>query len=80
MFNVFFAFHIIFIDDLIDLYKMSFFLLVVCCFFLNSELPSVFPNFEFRIVSLSVFMELERRALGETLTQGSPFQFREHGP
>ena len=27
-----------------------------------------------------MFMELERRAPGETLTRGSPFQFREHGP
>ncbi len=80
MCNVFFAFHIIFIDDLINLYKMSCFLLVVCCFFLNSELPSLFPNFEFRIVSLSVFAELERRAPGETLTRGSHFQFCEHGP
>ena len=38
------------------------------------------PNFEFRKVSRSVFMEPERRAQGETLTRGSPFQFREHGP
>ena len=37
------------------------------------------PNFEFRKVSRSVFMEPERRAPGETLTRGSPFQFREHG-
>ncbi len=38
------------------------------------------PNFEFRKVSRSAFMELERRTPSETLTRGSPFQFHEHRP
>ncbi len=39
-----------------------------------------FPISSSEIVSRSVFMELERRAPGETLTWASPFRFCEHGP
>ncbi len=78
---MFFLFvHMLFLVFFIDVYKLLYrLLLVLYCFFLNSELPSPFPNFEFRVVSRSVFTELERRDPGENLTRGSPFQFREHG-